>query len=366
MKITIDDLEKFATGAAFLGTGGGGDPYLGKLFIQNTLENSGPPEIIHPDQLSDTDTVFSVAMMGAPSVLIEKMLSMEDVHLAVSKLEAHTGKQATAIIPAEVGGINATLPVAYAAWRGTPVVDADGMGRCFPALEMTTFNVLGVNATPMSLANEHGEWSLLSCNSALSAEHTARPIVSHWGGSAMISLYPMTGKQAKDTAVAETLSLSVGIGEAILNPGRIADPVERLLAFLRTTKYYNQCATLFDGKIVDLVRKTQGGWNVGYCHLEGLANPDQKMEVMFQNEFLIARENGELVTIVPDLISIVDRETAQPITTEALRYGQRVKVIGASAAPIMRTPKALAVFGPQAFGLADDFVPIETLQLKNK
>ena len=365
MKIGMNDLESFAIGAAFLGTGGGGDPYLGKLFIKNAIEDSGAPDIMHPDDLEDDDVVISVAMMGAPSVLFEKMLSMEDVHLAVSQLEKHLGVKATAIMPAEVGGINATLPVAYAAWRRLPVVDADGMGRCFPALEMTSFNVEGVAATPMVLANEHGEWSILSTNSALSAEQTARPIVSHWGGSAMISLYPMNGAQARRAAVAETLSLSLGIGDAILKPPQGTGPVEALLAFLGTTKYYSQCRTLFDGKITDLVRKTERGWNIGYCHLEALGDPDSKMEVAFQNEFLIARENRKMVTIVPDLISIVDRETAIPVTTESLRYGQRVRVIGASAAPVMRSRKALEVFGPGAFGLEEAYVPLEKLLPEN-
>jgi DUF917 family protein len=85
------------------------------------------------------------------------------------------------------------------------------------------------------------------------------------------------------------------------------------------------------------------------------------MEVTFQNEHLVARSDGRVLTIVPDLICMVDRETAEPITTEALRYGQRLKVIGVSAAPQMRTPAALAVFGPQAFGLKDKFTPIEEL-----
>ena len=42
-----------------------------------------------------------------------------------------------------------------------------------------------------------------------------------------------------------------------------------------------------------------------------------------------------------------------------MKYGQRVKVIGTSAAPILRRPESLAVFGPQAFGLEEEFIPIE-------
>jgi DUF917 family protein len=47
------------------------------------------------------------------------------------------------------------------------------------------------------------------------------------------------------------------------------------------------------------------------------------------------------------------------VTTETLRYGQRVKVNGVICAPIMRTPEALAVFGPRKFGVDEDFQPIE-------
>ena len=43
--------------------------------------------------------------------------------------------------------------------------------------------------------------------------------------------------------------------------------------------------------------------------------------------------------------------TAEPITTETLRYGQRVTVVGISTPALMRTPAALAMFGPAAFGL---------------
>lgn len=359
--IGLHNLNDFAYGAAFLGTGGGGDPYLGKLFIQQALKAHGEPTVMALADVPDDAKVFTVAMMGSPTVLFEKLFSMEDLDLAVRKLEEKLGYKAEIIIPAEIGGINATIPVAYAAWRGLPVLDADGMGRAFPALEMVTFNVLGVSATPMSLANEHGEAVVLETNTALEADQQARPIISEWGGSGMISLYPMTGKQAKATAVEGTLSLAVGIGEAIRKGNEENQAIDSLLRYLRSTEYYKHCAVLFDGKIVDITRKTHKSWNIGSCHLQDLSNPDDKMELTFQNEHLVAYRNGKIVTVVPDLIAVVDSETAEPIPAEGLRYGQRVKVIGTSAAPIMRSEAALKVFGPKCFGLDEDFVPIEEL-----
>ena len=109
------------------------------------------------------------------------------------------------------------------------------------------------------------------------------------------------------------------------------------------------------------MRETTKGFAMGHCEIRNMDDEGDSMHIQFQNENLIAKRNGKTVAIVPDLISIVDGETADPITVEALRYGQRVKVIGTSAAPIMRTAEALAVFGPEQFGLDEKFLPIEQL-----
>ena len=64
---------------------------------------------------------------------------------------------------------------------------------------------------------------------------------------------------------------------------------------------------------------------------------------------------------MPDLICCLDRETAEPITTEYLKYGSRVKLIGIAAAPVMRTPETLNIFGPRAFEMEEDPTPLEEL-----
>jgi DUF917 family protein len=80
-----------------------------------------------------------------------------------------------------------------------------------------------------------------------------------------------------------------------------------------------------------------------------------------RNEYLAAYHHGKTVAIVPDLIAILDAESAEPLTAEMLAYGQRVRVIGYGAAPIVRRPECLKVFGPRLFGLDEDFRPVEDL-----
>jgi DUF917 family protein len=85
------------------------------------------------------------------------------------------------------------------------------------------------------------------------------------------------------------------------------------------------------------------------------------LELVFQNEHLVARVDGEVVVIVPDLICVLEADTAEPITTERIRYGQRVTVMGVATPPIMRSREALEVFGPAGFGLTESFRPVEEL-----
>jgi len=69
---------------------------------------------------------------------------------------------------------------------------------------------------------------------------------------------------------------------------------------------------------------------------------------------------------VPDLITILDLETAEPITTERLRYGYRVVVIGIPCDPKWRTPRGLEVVGPRYFGYNIEYKPIEELVKRGK
>src|SRR3569833_2575149 len=59
-------------------------------------------------------------------------------------------------MPIECGGINSMMPLCVAASTGLPCVDADGMGRAFPELQMETFYVYGVSSCPMAIAAPDG------------------------------------------------------------------------------------------------------------------------------------------------------------------------------------------------------------------
>lgn len=119
---------------------------------------------------------------------------------------------------------------------------------------------------------------------------------------------------------------------------------------------------LMTGKITDVDRRFVAGFARGHLKLAGTnAYEGHDYAIDFQNENLVLRdEEGTVLCSVPDLICIVDAETAEPISTETLRYGLRVAVIGIPAPHLIATPEALDVVGPAAFGYPDvEYRPLE-------
>lgn len=362
MKLNSQQLSDLAIGAAFLGTGGGGNPYVGRLMAQLCLDEGLEIDISDPSKLDDDALVIPTAMMGAPTVLVEKIPSGEEAIFSLKRLEKHLGRKAQATMPIEIGGINSTIPLVVGARLGLPIVDADGMGRAFPFLEMETFGVYGVSGSPMAVSNEFGDCAVIQAVDNRQMEWLSRAVAIRMGGCAYIAEYAMSGAEVKRTAVPNTLTLAIRIGE-VLRKARAnhENPIDALLTFLPST-LYRYGRTIFSGKIVDVLRETKNGFSIGRVRIDALGSFTSTMEIEIQNENLIARVDGEVKAIVPDLICIMNTETAEPITSEELRYGQRVTVVAVSVPQIMRTPEALEVFGPACFGLQEPFVSIEHME----
>src|SRR6056297_4334309 len=120
MKLQLEDVDDLCTGAAFLGAGGGGDPYIGGLMLKQELLAGREIEVVDPDDLAPDTLVIPSAMMGAPTVLLEKIPSGEEPVRALRAVEHALGRKADATMPTEVGGINSTIPLFVGARLGIP------------------------------------------------------------------------------------------------------------------------------------------------------------------------------------------------------------------------------------------------------
>lgn len=352
-EITVDDVDDLTAGAAILGTGGGGDPYIGGLLAKAALREHGPVRLLPLAEVPDAAEVLTVALMGAPTVMVEKLPTAEQVGLAPRALAGYLGRELTHIGCAEAGGMNSVVPIVAAAQLGLPLVDADGMGRAFPEIQMVLPTLYGITATPLALTDEKGNRSVLDTIDNHWAERLARTSTVEMGCSAMLSAYAMNGAQARESLVPATLSLCVELGALVraakeAHTGPVPAVIERLGG-----------RHLFTGKIVDVERRTESGFARGTARLAGIGDDTgAELVLRFQNENLVAVRDGVVTASVPDLICTVDHESAVAVTTEALRFGQRLTVFSAPADPRWHSPAGLELAGPRYFGYDIDPVRV--------
>jgi hypothetical protein len=291
--------------------------------------------------------------IGAPTVSIEKIENGDEGERLRESLEYMTGHQVAALMAAEIGGSNGLLPIAWAARMGLPIVDADGMGRAFPEVPQVTMQLAGIPPSPAVITDERGNLIVFRTISGDWMERLERAAAVEFGGAASSTEFSLTAAQARGATVRNSVSLAIRIGEAIIRAE--GDPVTSLIADIGAYR-------LVSGKVSDVERHTTSGFVRGSVVIEGLGEDAGRLiRLELQNENLVALERGLVLASVPDLITVLDAETAEAIATERIRYGQRVTVIAFACAPVWRTEKGIAATGPRAFGYDFDYLPVEEL-----
>ena len=350
------DLDAIEIGAAILGTGGGGNPYIGKLRCREELKKGRRIPVIPLAELPNDALVVSLGGIGAPVVGVEKIEEGEECLRALRALEKELGVKVDALISAEIGGANSMEPMLTAAQAGLPVVDGDGMGRAFPEMQMCTWSIYGHREAPAAMADEKGNIVIIrNTPDDVWLERIARSVVVAMGAAAGLATQPMRGDFVKRAAVPNTITQALNLGRAVLQAHETnADPVQTVIEQERGK-------LLMTAKIIDLQRHLKGGFAVGHMALEGFGDfLGDNGRIDLQNEFLVFWRNDLVEVCTPDLIVVLDSDTGLPITTEMLRYGQRIAVLGLPAHPLMRSAEALKVVGPTAFGYSKiTFNPME-------
>lgn len=208
------------------------------------------------------------------------------------------------------------------------------------------------------MTDEKGNAVVVSAVDNHWAERFVRSALTEMGGAAFLALMPMTGAQLRRAAVRGSISQAWRTGQAWLDAR--AQHHNPIVELRRVTGGFH----LFSGKLSDVQRTMSGGFCRGHAQIDGLdGDSGRSVRLHFQNEFLLAESQGEVLASTPDLIVTVDLETGEPITAEQARFGLRVAVLGIPCVADWRTPAALALVGPGRFGYAVDYRPIEQLAL---
>jgi DUF917 family protein len=354
--LLADELVPLATGAWILGAGGGGDPYHALLNLQRLYGQGRHVDLMDPEDLDDDALVAVVSTMGAPLVGEERLTDPAVAALAVRQMEDHLGRSFDAVMSLEIGGANSFQPLMVAAEMGIPALDADTMGRAYPEAQHSSFAIGDLRPYPLTLADVRENAVVVSRVASWTwMERISRKVCTEVGSVAATCKAPRTGAEVKAWGILHTVTQAIDLGRAVLDArARKGNPVAAVVD-------HAGGKLLFGGKVVDVARRTTGGFLRGSARIEGLdGDRGHAFRVDFQNEFTVGWLDDVARITVPDIICILEAATGEAVGTEALRYGQRVRVVALPAPSLQTTPKGLEHVGPRAFGYDLDFRSVFT------
>lgn len=365
---TKTQAEDLARGATFFGTGGGGQPEVGLQCLTEELEAGREIRLIDPDEISDESWGASVFLMGTIAPMTpEKQKELETAGLkdvrfsskemlveAVKELSLYTGRKIEFIIPAELGGANTPAPIAVASYLGIPAVNGDFVGRAVPELTQCLPFLRDKAMWPLSSVDEYGNICLVKQGAnALAIERIGKYISQISGKLTAQCGLLMSGLEAKDVIIKNTITESIDIGRAIREARHGKDLLSEIAK-------YTKGWVLFKGKLIGKTTDDREGYYWGKHTLAGIEEFEgHTFDVWFKNENHMSWLDQLPYVMSPDIMAVMNLEIMEPVTNTRLKLGDTVGILGMKARTIYRSPKGLQVLGPSHFGFEYPYQPIE-------
>jgi DUF917 family protein len=338
--------------------------------MQHEFAAGRQPSIIPLDEVAGNATVVSGGIMGSVKVLEELGTEQIMAHweerfelLEVTRvMEGILDKPIDHVVPFEVGGLNTPVILSLGARMGIPIIDGDALGRSAPETQMTSFIGHGVSLTPMPLIDFQGNVVIVSqAVDPTYADQLGRWVVTQGGGLGANNHYPMTGRQAKEAVIPDTISGALELGRKVLAAraeGR--DPVASVAKTLGG-------APLFAGRVVSLAEEERLGFYFTVATLEGTGEwMGQVAELVIKNETMLLTVNDQVRAIFPDLVCLLEPGTGRGVMSIEVQAGTPLVLVGLPCHPRLRrsaqSEEGSQAFSPERYGRPElVYQPIESL-----
>lgn len=365
-----EDIEPLLEGLAILGTGGGGAPAWGRAIMEQDFRAGRASSIVDVMDISDKSTVVCGGIMGSVKILESMGIDQVVAHweesfelLEVTRvMENLLGRPVDYIVPFEVGGLNTPVMLTLAARMGIPVIDGDALGRSAPETQMTSFIGHGISLTPMPLIDFYGNVVIVQeAVDPTYPDQIGRYIVTHGGGLGANNHYPMTGEQAKQAVIPNTISGALRLGCSVLNARQEdRDPIAAIEEALGGK-------LLHVGEITAMREEESLGFYFTTASITGRGpSRGHGGELIIKNETMMLAVDGEPKAYFPDLVLLLEPDTGRGIMSVELEKGTPVALVGVPCHPrlrrALRTPLGEVAFSPARYGCGEHaFTPIEQL-----
>lgn len=325
-ELTDEWIRHAVTGGTFLGGGGGGSPEDGLAFGRLAVEY-GTPTIRPLDEVSDDDLIVTVSAVGAPAAT-ERHVKPADYVRALELVRDHLesrGETVAGIMTNEMGGTATVNGMVQSAVTGLPLVDAACNGRAHPTGPMGSMGLAPTHTTVQAGvggdpdADAHVE--LLVEASLETAADTIRQAAQDALGLVAVARNPVTAEYAREHAARGVYDQAVEVGRRI----EAASDGDEAAA---STAEFLDGERVCRGTVDEVELRTEGGFDVGRVAVADV-------ELTFWNEYMTVERDGSRLATFPDLITVLDAETGEAITTAEIEAGQDVVVVTAPAESLL-------------------------------
>ncbi len=283
----------------------------------------------------------------------------------VDLLSEHMGKEVKALIRSEAAEATTTA-LLVAADKGIPTLDAGITGRAVPEVQQSIPWINGIASIPTAIITRWGDEIIIKhAVDEYRVEDIGRAIAVASGGSATITMTPMSGKQLQRGAITGNLSEAILFGKTVREARQAGkDPIAALLDASNGYK-------LFQGIVTKSDERGDRGFNWVDVEIEGINEyAGHTYKVFVKNENIVAWLDDEVDVISPDYIYNLNPETGESTTGGGGVGGYpldvEVVMVGVPAPEQWRNEKGIELIGPRHFGFDFEYTPIEKLQAGRK
>lgn len=349
------------------------DPSGSIVNVRQALADGKEFRLISSDNFPADGTVVAVQGLGGGGAWEYVIERAEDQNLAtiedprrrvVELLSDYIGKEFTALVRSEAAGATATA-LLLAADLGIPTLDGCITGRAVPEVQQSIPWINGIASIPTAIVTRWGDEIIIKhAVDEYRVEDIGRAIAVASGGSAIITMAPMSGKQIEQGVIPGNLSEALLYGKTVRearNAGE--DPID---ALVEVAGGYE----LFQGIVTRSDNRGDRGFNWVEAEFRGVDEfHGHTYRIYVKNENIVAWLDGEVDAISPDYIYTLDPGTGESnigVGVGGFAVGEEVAIVGVPAPPQWRSIKGIELIGPRHFGFDFDYVPIERLQAARK
>jgi len=360
--LTRQDLEDILSGAAILGTGGGGELEEGRALIEDAFAQGKEFSLVGLDEAPD-DALFCTAyMLGAISPISAEeeqqcnslpRISEPSIMVAYRRFQEYLGREFYGTICCELGGSNTAVASYAAAASGHCILDADPAGRAVPEITHSTYYLNGLPAAPIVMANEFGE-TIISENVVddARAEHIVRALACVSRNDIAAIDHALELRELRGAIIPGTISKAMHMGQVW------REAVAARLDVAQSVAEAGKGFVDFCGVVAECNWRTEDGFTLGEITIAGSGvYAEHSYKIQVKNENMAAWIDGVLHATIPDLICLLDTETGAAVTNPNYYVGQNVAVVILPAPKAFLTDKGLQSFGPRYVHINEPYRP---------